>query len=87
MGEDEYWEQEIYRAEEYAESVFKDTKSEDNVIIQVKASVGVNVEDSIYIIRFKYTTGDNGEAAYYKYKILVEDENFKILEEGSDIAW
>lgn len=82
--DEEAWNQDIYHARDYAMSVFKDTMPEDYVIVQSKGSIGDNAEDSIYIIKFTYTIGDDDTHLYYTYKVSVEGTNCTIVEEYAE---
>lgn len=74
--------EDIFKAKDYAVSVFNDTMPNDCTIVSVTASIGDNADDSVYDIKITYTTRDDGDFSYF-YKICVDGADFSILEEGA----
>ena len=74
-------EDDIYKAKDYAVSVFEDTMPEDYTIVTAKGSVGEERKDSIYEITLTYTVGDADEKLSHWYKVSVEEEGCTVLEE------
>ena len=73
--------EDIYKAKDYAVSVFRDTMPEDYTIIKTTGSVGDVIEDDIYHITLTYIIGDAEKQFSHHYKICVEGTTFTILEE------
>ena len=74
-------EEDIYKAKEYAVSVFNDTMPDDYVIVAARSSIGQDASDNVYDITLTYTIGENEEEYSYGYKINVDGTDFSVLEE------
>lgn len=74
-------EEDIYKAKEYAVSVFNDTMPDDYVIVSARSSIGQDASDNVYAITLTYTIGEDKEEYSYGYKISVDGTEFAILEE------
>lgn len=74
-------EEDIYKAQEYAVSVFGETKPDDYVIVAARMSVGHDASDNVYDITLTYTIGEDKKEYSYGYKISVNGTEFAILEE------
>ena len=74
-------EEDIYRAKEYAVSVFNDTMPDDYVVIAARSSIGQDASDNVYDIILTYTIGKDEEEYSYGYKISVDGTDFSVLEE------
>ena len=71
----------IFRARDYAVSVFNDTMPDDYVIVGILSSIGQNGSANVYDIKLTYTIGGDQEEYSYGYKISVDGTIFSILEE------
>lgn len=71
----------IYRARDYAISVFNDTMPEDYVIVSVRSTVGEKVDDAVYDITLTYTIGEAKDEYSYGYEICVDGTEFSVLKE------
>ena len=74
-------EDDIFKAKDYAMSVFEDTMPENYTIVAAKGSVGEKRKDSIYEITFTYTIGEDDEKFSHWYKVSVEESGCVILED------
>ena len=74
-------EEDIYKAKEYAVSVFNDTMPDDYVIVAVRSGIGQDTSDNVYDITLTYTIGEDEEEYSYGYKIKVDGTDFSVLEE------
>ena len=74
--------EDIYKARDYAVSVFRDTMPKDYIIVNAQSSVGDVVDDDIYYITLIYTIGEAGKQFSHRYKICVDGLTFTILEES-----
>lgn len=73
--------EDIYKAKDYAMSVFHDTMPEEYTVVNANSSVGDVKDDDIYYITLTYTIGNAEERFSHRYKICVEGSIFTILEE------
>ena len=73
--------EDIYKAKDYAVSVFEDTMPKDYTLVNAKGSVGEERKDSIYEITLTYTIGDGDEKFSHWYKVDVQESGCTMLEE------
>ena len=74
-------EEDIYKAKEYAVSVFNDTMPDDYVIVATRSSIRQDASDNVYEIIITYTIGSEDKEYSYGYKISVDGTDFSVLEE------
>lgn len=77
-------EEAIYKAKDYAISVFHDTMPENYTIIKAKGKVLDKKKDNIFEITLTYTIDDDDKQFAHCYTVSVDGESFSILEDYSD---